>query len=135
MTGLTIGALISFFASRYFFRDYVRKKFINEIKILNKCDEHLCKNSFLTIFFLRNISLIPFELTNIVSGLSGIDFWKYFLGTLLGVIPGTIITIYFIKSTGNIFSLGFFIGTLLVGAFFLLPLLSKRVRKIIINLD
>ena len=131
VTGLTIGGIISFFASRYFARDYVMKKFKKYEGIFKKYNDHLIKNGFITIFTLRNISFIPFELTNIASGLSKISFTAFFLGTIIGVIPGTIITIYFIKSTGNIFSNHFLISILLLFVFSVIPLFSENLRRLI----
>jgi len=51
--GLTIGASLSFFAARYFGRDFFKKHFINRINALKKYDENIGKNSFLKILFLR----------------------------------------------------------------------------------
>lgn len=133
--GLTIGASISFYFARYFGRDYFEKKFRKRINELNNSDKGLANKAFWRIFLLRLISLVPYELINIGSGLSRIRFIPFILATLLGIIPGIFITIYFIKSTESIFSMQFLFASLLMAGFSLLPLLSKKVRKIIFNLE
>ena len=133
--GLTIGASISFFLARYFARDYFKKHFINKINVLKKYDEQIEKNGFLKILFLRLIALIPYELVNIAAGLSKIRFLPFILATFVGVIPGAILTIYLIKNTQDIFSSQFLLASILMTLFFVLPLLSKKLRKIVFNLS
>jgi len=132
--GLTIGASISFFLARYFARGYFKKHFINKINILEEYDKKIGENSFLKILFLRLIALIPYELINIAAGLSQIRFLPFISATFIGVIPGAILTIYLIKNTQNVFSLQFLFASILMTLFFVLPLLSRKLRKIVFNL-
>jgi uncharacterized membrane protein YdjX (TVP38/TMEM64 family) len=132
--GLTMGAAISFFIARYVGRDYVERRFIKRIKSLKRYDERLEKSGFLTILFLRMIYLIPYELINIAGGLSRIHFGKFILGTLLGIIPTIVITIYFVRSTNNYWSMQFVLALLIMTLFAVLPLLSRRIRQTVFNL-
>jgi uncharacterized membrane protein YdjX (TVP38/TMEM64 family) len=132
--GLTLGALISFYASRYFARDYFERRFRKKVTKLNEYDRGFAHEDFLRMFFLRLINLVPYELVNIGAGLSRIGFLPFILATVIGIIPGTIITIYFVKSTQNIFSVQFLFASILMIAFSLPPLLSKKIRKIIFNI-
>jgi uncharacterized membrane protein YdjX (TVP38/TMEM64 family) len=127
--GLIIGAIISFMIVRYLARDYVEKKWIHKIKKLEHFDEHLTKRGFITVLLLRLICFIPYELTNIIAGLSRVSFRSYLLGTIIGIIPGTILTIYFIKTTNNLHSFQFILAITLFTVFAMLPLFSKKVRK------
>ena len=129
--GLNIGAAISFILARYIGRDYFERKYVSKIKWLKKYDKHLESRGFLAIFFLRLISLIPYELVNIGAGLSRIKFSRFMAGTFLGGIPGSIITIYFISTTENLFSMEFYFALIVIGVFSIIPLLSKRVREIV----
>jgi uncharacterized membrane protein YdjX (TVP38/TMEM64 family) len=133
--GLTIGAAISFFLARGIGRDYVERKFIRKIKVLKRYDEHLRNRGFLTICFLRLIMLIPYELINIAAGLSRIGFLQYISGTLVGIIPGTMLTIYFVRSTNNVMSLQFILALLLMTVFAILPLLSRKIRDVVFNIN
>ena len=129
--GLTIGALISFWVSRTLGRDYIERKIIHRIKWLEHYDEHLEKRGFLTVLFLRLITLMPFEIVNIAAGFSRVSTPAYFFGTLLGIIPGILITIFSVRSTNNLESIQFVTSIVIWTAFAILPLLSKRVRKIV----
>jgi len=132
--GLTIGAIISFFAARYIGRDYVERKYVNHIKWLKDYDRHLEERGFLVVLFLRFIMLIPYEIINIGAGLSRVRFVPYLVGTLLGVIPGAILSIYFVKNVGDFSSWNFIVSSILLVSFSLIPLLIKRVRKIVFNI-
>ncbi|MBS3099693.1 TVP38/TMEM64 family protein [Candidatus Pacearchaeota archaeon] len=133
--GLTIGAAISFFVARYIGREYFENRFRKNVEKLKDYDKTLSHEEFLRVFFLRLITLIPYELINIGSGLSRIKFLPFILATLIGIMPGTIITIYFMKSTQNIFSIQFLFASILIMGFSLIPLFSRKIRKIVFNLD
>ncbi len=135
MIGLTVGAAISFLIARGIGRDYVERRFINKIKALKRYDEHLKNRGFLTIFFLRLIMLVPYELINIAAGLSRISFSKFMLGTLVGIVPGTLLTIYFVRSTANVGSVQFILASIIITIFAVLPLLSKHVRNVVFNVE
>ncbi len=133
LLGLTTGAMFSFYIVRYLGRDYFEKKIISRIDALKAYDKHLEKKGFLSIFFLRLITLTPYELVNVAAGLSRIPPSQFFLATLLGIIPGTLITLYFVKSTNDIGSPQFYIAMIMLTAFAIIPLMLKKVRKIILN--
>lgn len=130
--GLTIGAVISFYIARYFGRNFIQKNFIQKIKRLERYNNQLEKHGFWTVLFLRLISsLIPYEAINITSGFSKVKFKDYLAATTIGIIPGVIITVYFIESVNNLWSTQFFIASILLTGFSLLPLFSKKVREIV----
>jgi uncharacterized membrane protein YdjX (TVP38/TMEM64 family) len=135
MSGLAIGATISFFLARYIGRDYIERKFIKRIKSLKQYDEKLEKRGFWMILFLRLIYLVPFELINITAGLSRVHFIKFISATIVGIIPTVIITIFVVKNTQNYLSPLFIFAVSIMTLFAILPLLSKRIRKIVFNLD
>jgi len=126
--GLTIGAVFSFIVARYIGRDYVERKFVNRMRRLKHYDDNLRKRGFWTIVFFRLVSLIPFELINIVAGLSEIGIVRFTLGTIVGIIPGTLLTIYLVQSTKDVTSLNFLLSSITMTLFSLLPLLSRKVR-------
>lgn len=132
--GLSIGALINFYVSRYLGRDYVEQKFIHKIKAIEKYDKKLQKKGFITILLLRFIILIPFEIINVLAGFSRVGGLSFFLATLIGIIPGVVLTIYFIHNTSNLESFQFFIATFLYTSFSLVPLLSRKIRRILFDI-
>lgn len=131
--GLTIGATISFSIARWLGRDYMERKFIDKIKGLKDYDGQLHKHGFLTVFFLRLIYVIPYELINIAGGFSRVKFTHFILATLLGIIPGVLVALWFAHTTISAFSWQFVVAIAVNLGLSLIPLLSKRVRKIIIK--
>lgn len=132
--GLTIGASIFSFIVRSLARNYIEKKFVDKLPKLKDFDEGLKINGFVTVLLLRMILPIPFELINIIGGLSKINFKDYVLATLIGITPGIIVMVYFIKSLGSIWSLQFFLASSAITVFSLLPFLSTRIRRFMFHL-
>jgi uncharacterized membrane protein YdjX (TVP38/TMEM64 family) len=52
--------------------------------------DRLERRGLLAVVSLRLIPVVPFSVMNYASGLSGVRFAPYLLGTLLGVLPGTV---------------------------------------------
>jgi uncharacterized membrane protein YdjX (TVP38/TMEM64 family) len=135
MLGLTAGAAISFLIARFIGRDYVEKQFIDKIKALKRYDDRLENRGFWTILFLRIIYLVPYELINIVAGLSKIKFTKFLVATIIGIIPTVFFTVLLVRNTADFYSFKFISAALCMTLFAILPLMSKRIRQIVFNLD
>lgn len=129
--GLAIGAAISFSLSRLLGRDYIENKYINKIKRLRDYDNHLTNHGFLAVLIFRIITIIPYELINIAGGVSKMRFSSFFFATIIGIIPGTLVALYFAHSISNIFSTRFIFATAINLAFSIVPLCFRRVRKLI----
>lgn len=102
MIAALIGTSATFMISRFFGRGLVEKFLKGKFKNL---DEKLETNGFMTVLFFRIVPLVPYEALNYVSGLSKIKFKDYFCATLLGLVPGVIISAFFGGSLGEINSL------------------------------
>ncbi len=83
--GATIGATIIFLAARYAFADWVRAKFPGYVK---KLQDGFSRDAFTYVVILRLIPALPFFGINIATALLNVPVRAYFLGTLVGVIPG-----------------------------------------------
>jgi uncharacterized membrane protein YdjX (TVP38/TMEM64 family) len=92
-----IGAVLAFLVGRYVGRDFA-KNLILKIKGLSKLMEGAEANGFQTILVLRLAPIFPFNAINYASGLSGIKLKDYFLGSVIGMLPGTLVYIYFASS-------------------------------------
>lgn len=99
MLAAVLGTSATFMISRYFARALVDRMAKGRFRDF---DERLKANGFMTVFFLRVIPLLPYEVLNYASGLSKIRFKDYFLATLLGLIPGVAIAAFFGGSLGEI---------------------------------
>jgi len=74
-------ACVLFFVSRRMGRDFVESKVGKKYAGL---DEKISKLSFLDLFFLRAIILVPYRVLDLLSGLSKISFKKYLLAVFIG---------------------------------------------------
>lgn len=92
------------------------------------------RSGFATIFRLRLIPVVPFNLVSLAAGLASASFPSYAAATALGIIPGTVIYTYFADSlvagaegaSRNAFiRLG--IAAALLIALSFLPLLARRI--------
>ncbi|MEL6493951.1 MAG: TVP38/TMEM64 family protein [Cyanobacteria bacterium J06623_7] len=84
----TLGALCSFWAARYLFRDMAQRQF-SQSKRLTKYQEAVLKQPFSFVLTTRLIPISPFNLVNYLFGLTSIDWWDYAKATFIGVIPGS----------------------------------------------
>lgn len=85
----TLGAVGAFCLTRYLFRDWAAAKF-GQHKLLKKWHQALEHNSFSLVLSLRFAPIAPFNIINFLLALTAINLKIYTLGTLIGVIPGTI---------------------------------------------
>jgi uncharacterized membrane protein YdjX (TVP38/TMEM64 family) len=107
IAGLLAGAIIAFFISRYFGRKIVLKILGEEW--IDEIDEWIEDNGTKAIFIARLVPLIPFDLISYASGLTKIDFKKYLLATIIGMLPRIIFLVYLgstAKSILNVIGLG-----------------------------
>ncbi len=93
LTGATIGASLAFLSGRYLVRKRVEEN-TRENKQFQAIDGAIEKQGWKIIGLLRLSPLIPFNLSNYFYGITAIKFWPYFLATLIGMIPGTLLYAY-----------------------------------------
>ena len=60
-----------------------------------KLDALDARRGFATVFRLRLLPVVPFNVLSLAAGLAGVPLRAYVLGTALGIIPGTVIYTYF----------------------------------------
>ncbi len=130
-TGAVIGACGSYGLARLLGRDALHGLLG---RWGSRFDALGARSGFATIFRLRLIPVVPFNLVSLAAGLASASFPSYAAATALGIIPGTIIYTYFADSlvagaegaSRNAFiRLG--IAAALLIALSFLPLLARRV--------
>ncbi len=94
VVGATIGAIVIFLAARYAFYDFFHAKAGN---FLHKMEDGFRENAMSYILVLRLVPIFPFFIVNLVPAFLGVPVRVYFIGTLLGIIPGTAV----FSSVGN----------------------------------
>lgn len=84
--GATGGAVLSFIVARKLGKSIANKDWHGRGR---KIQEQLEKNGFFYVLFFRFVPLFNFDLISYSAGLSKIRFTSFFVGTLIGIIPGT----------------------------------------------
>lgn len=93
--GATLGAAGAYVVARWIAGDAVRNLIGNRAA---KLDRLTANATFLPLFRLRLIPVVPFNALNFAAGLSRVPFRPYLLSTALGIIPGTVVYTYFADS-------------------------------------
>lgn len=129
----TLGATLAFLVARYLLRDVILNKFGGKLEGMNR---ELEVRGFNYLLFLRLVPLFPFFLINLAAGLTRLPLRTFFLGTMLGIIPGGFVFVNAGASLATIDSLSGIatprvLGSFaLLGMFALIPVLyNKLMRK------
>ena len=92
--GLTFGATFLYIFGNYFFKDFIKEKFLFKFQNL---ESKFKKHEFNYFLLYRFIGGIPFAIANLLPVMFNISIKNYFLGTFLGIIP----QIFLIASLGS----------------------------------
>lgn len=99
--GATIGATCAFYFSRFFGGGIMSNKAGGINKKLIVYNQSIERNGLATVLFLRFVPLFPFNALNFALGFTNIKSRDYILGTFLGIIPGTMVFVFFGDSLGS----------------------------------
>lgn len=128
--GANLGALAAFLLARYLGRDFVVRVLKGRAADL---DEKIGDHGFSTILYLRLIPLIPFNALNFAAGVSRVSLRHYVLGSVIGMLPGTLVYTYFadalIRGTAAARKEAFLHFALAAGALVLFTLITGWVRR------
>lgn len=86
--GALLGASCAFFLGRFIFRSWV-EGLTQKFKILNAVDQAVRIKGLLTVTLLRFSPVIPFSVFNYLMGATAVSFKNYFIGSAIGMLPGT----------------------------------------------
>ena len=81
---LTIGATSLYVFCNLFYKDLVKKNFLNKFKYL---EDKFKKNEFIFFLIYRFIGGIPFAIQNLLPVIFNVRLRNYFYGTLIGLFP------------------------------------------------
>ena len=98
LIGNIVGATIAFFISRYFLQKYVVKNILSKYPNIAQYEKRFSTHGLETVILLRLIPLFPFNALNYLLGVTRVSNKDYILGTVVGIIPGTIAFVYFGQS-------------------------------------
>ena len=80
----TIGATSLYIFCNLFFKDLVKKNFLNKFKYL---EDKFKKNEFIFFLIYRFVGGIPFAIQNLLPVIFNVKLRNYFYGTLIGLFP------------------------------------------------
>ena len=126
----TCGGTLAYLMSRYLLHDLVQQRFAVQMKMLNKGIE--AEGAFY-LFCLRMVPIIPFWLLSLLAGVTAIGVTRYFVATLLGMLPVILILVNFGAELGAVeqFSLAALFTPGLLLSLTLLAAMPLLVRGII----
>ncbi len=93
--GGMLSAVIVFYIARKLGREKIEKILeYKYLKPLGKYNSKLESGGIWDLAFLRLLPIMPFNVLNILMGVSKINLKNYLIGTLVGLLPNNAITIY-----------------------------------------
>ncbi len=122
----TIGATLAFLVSRFLLRDWVQRRFGDQLNAINR---GMRKDGPFYLFTLRLVPVFPFFVINLLMGLTQIRTLVYYLISQVGMLPATIVYVNAGTQLAKIESLGGILSPALLASFALLgvfPLAAKK---------
>lgn len=92
--GSVAGATAAFLLGRTFARDFISKRIAGNAKF-SAMDEAIGNEGLKMTFLVRLSPAFPFNLLNYAMGLTKVSLHNYILGSWAGMLPGTIMYVYF----------------------------------------
>jgi uncharacterized membrane protein YdjX (TVP38/TMEM64 family) len=102
--GAAIGATLAFLLGRYALRNWVTRRISANPKF-KAIDQAIAREGFKIVLLTRLSPLIPFNLLNYGLGVTQVSLKDYLLG-FVGVIPATLMYVYFGSLAGSLARLG-----------------------------
>jgi uncharacterized membrane protein YdjX (TVP38/TMEM64 family) len=97
----TTGAALAFLVGRFLARDWVASKVSGREKF-QAIDRAVQKEGFKIVLLTRLSPIFPFNLLNYGYGLTGVSFRSYVLASWIGMLPGTVMYVYFGSLARNV---------------------------------
>ena len=127
----SLGATLAFLASRFLFRDWIRRKFGDK---LGAIDDGVKKEGGFYLFTLRLVPAFPFVVVNLALGLTSMKVRTFYWVSQLGMLAGTVVYVNAGTQIAGIDAPGAILSAELIGSFVLLgifPLIAKRIVDMI----
>ena len=90
----TLGACAAFGVGRTIARNWIAGKVASNEKFA-AIDEAVAHQGFKIVLLIRLSPIFPFNVLNYAFGLTNISFWEYAIASWIGMIPGTLMYVYF----------------------------------------
>ena len=90
--GATAGAVVAFWLARYLFHDWFKRNFARHPRfrgVFKRLDQTIEHQALPCVLAVRFAPVSPFNVVNFLFGLTNVPTTPYAVGTLIGIIPGT----------------------------------------------
>ena len=124
----SIGATLAFLASRFLFRDGIRRRFGEKLRTI---DRGIAKEGAFYLFTLRLVPAFPFFVVNLAMGLSAMRAGTFYWVSQAGMLPGTLAYVNAGTQLARIDSLRDVLSPTLLLSFALLGILPLAGRRIV----
>jgi uncharacterized membrane protein YdjX (TVP38/TMEM64 family) len=88
LTGGTLGGVLSYGIGNYLGHDGLQR-FAGER--INRISRRLAERGLLSVIIIRLLPIAPFAIVNMIAGASHLRLREFIPGTLIGMLPGTLI--------------------------------------------
>ena len=105
LVSATAGATCSFLIGRHIARGWVERKLSGDPRFA-ALDSAVAREGWKVVGLTRLSPLFPFVLLNYAYGLTGVRLRDYFLATLVGMLPGTLMYVYIGSLAAGVAGLG-----------------------------
>ncbi len=122
------GATLAFLAARFLFRDAIQRRFSQRLDAINR---GVREDGAFYLFTLRLVPLFPFFIINLVMALTPMRTVTFFLVSLIGMLPGTVVYVNAGTQLARINNVGDILSPELIGSFVLLGIFPLAAKKLI----
>jgi uncharacterized membrane protein YdjX (TVP38/TMEM64 family) len=88
--GTTIGSLLTFFSSRFYFGEWIQNKYAKELKAFNA---EFDQRGFVYLILVRFQPFLHIFVENAFAGLTKVSIVTFIWTTMVGILPGTLLMI------------------------------------------
>lgn len=128
LAGLTAGSVVTFYMARVLGKGWAQRVMGHSY---DKYEGYISRDSFMSIFLMRVIPVLPFDAVSCIAGMSRAGAGKYAIATLIGSMPGVFIYVYFGDSIGSLSIQKVVFSVAVIAAFAIAPFFVKYLLKLI----
>jgi uncharacterized membrane protein YdjX (TVP38/TMEM64 family) len=127
LIGLTAGSVITFYLARNLGKSWAERTLGHKY---DKYEGYISKDSFYSIFLMRVVPILPFDVVSCIAGMSRVGAGKYMLATLIGSLPGIFIYVFFGDSIRSLSIRRGALSAVFITVFALIPFSYKYFMKL-----
>jgi len=118
LTGLTAGSVCTFYLARGYGRVWAQRILKHKY---DRYEGYVSRNSFYSVFLMRVVPVLPFDVVSCIAGMSRTKVDKFILGTFTGSLPGVMIYTYFGNSLRSLSTKRVLISAAIITIFAVVP--------------